>query len=265
MGGQLCGCRKKKEYDPHQHTVYYYYYYNSVGSFFLKRRPGGYGELFGLVLYGRPANERRKDRTPVLVYKFAVTFSFYYDQTVVISHPTTSVCFLYFYFIFSEGNYWPRAFSASHSPISQRNQSIWTTICRRATKGFSSSLSFFPVYCLIYKMPTKPKDIYIYTLCMYIYKGKKGRERSACSSLRSRRICHQDWLQFQGFLVINQLIDASFFFGGGGGSLFLSPIWPLISSLVCFAPCFVPLFYFLLCCFSSSLPSFSILLVRFIF
>lgn len=219
-----------------------------MGSFFLKRRPGGYGELFGLVLYGRPANERRKDRTPVLVYKFAVTFSFYYDQTVVISHPTTSVCFLYFYFIFSEGNYWPRAFSASHSPISQRNQSIWTTICRRATKGFSSSLSFFPVYCLIYKMPTKPKDIYIYTLCMYIYKGKKGRERSACSSLRSRRICHQDWLQFQGFLVINQLIDASFFFGGGGGLpfSFTHLATYLLSCLFCSMFCASFLFFTLL-------------------
>lgn len=192
--------------------------------------------MFGLVLYGRPANERRKDRTPVLVYKFAVTFSFYYDQAV-ISYPTTSVCFLYFYFIFSEGNYWPRAFSASHSPISQRNQSIWTTICRRATKGFSSSLSFFPVYCLIYKMPTKPKDRYIYTLCMYLYKGKKGRERSACSSLRSRRICHQDWLQFQGFLVINQLIDASFFLGGAPfffhPSGHLSPVLSVLLHVLC--------------------------------
>lgn len=82
------------------------------------------------------------------------------------SSPTQQQASASFIFIlfFSEGNYWPRAFSASHSPISQRNQSIWTTICRRATKGFSSSLSFFPVYCLIYKMPTKPKDIYM--LCI---------------------------------------------------------------------------------------------------
>ncbi|KAK4029433.1 hypothetical protein OUZ56_022425 [Daphnia magna] len=35
-----------------------------LAHFWQQRRPGGYGELFGLVLYGRPANERRKDRTP---------------------------------------------------------------------------------------------------------------------------------------------------------------------------------------------------------